>query len=61
MQDMAGNILEWTSTARRAGERIFRAVKGACFLDGSPELSRCTSVQYAEAPNAPRRTWDFAA
>ena len=44
--DMAGNVLEWTCTARRAGERIFRAVKGACYLDGSPELSRCTSVQY---------------
>ena len=44
--DRAGNVLEWTCTARRAGERIFRAVKGACYLDGSPELSRCTSVQY---------------
>ncbi len=44
--DMAGNVLEWTSTARRAGERLFRAVKGACFLDGSTELARCTSVQY---------------
>ncbi len=44
--DMAGNVLEWTSTARRQGERIFRALKGACFLDGSVELSRCTAVQY---------------
>ena len=46
VMDMAGNVLEWTSTARRAGERLFRAVKGACYLDGSPELARCTSVQY---------------
>jgi formylglycine-generating enzyme required for sulfatase activity len=46
VMDMAGNVLEWTSTARRAGERLFRAVKGACYLDGSPELTRCTSVQY---------------
>jgi formylglycine-generating enzyme required for sulfatase activity len=44
--DMAGNVLEWTSTARRQGERIFRAAKGACFLDGSVELSRCTSIQF---------------
>jgi formylglycine-generating enzyme required for sulfatase activity len=44
--DMAGNVLQWTSTARRAGERLFRAVKGSCYLDGSPELARCTSVQY---------------
>jgi serine/threonine-protein kinase len=44
--DMAGNVLEWTCTARRAGERLFRAAKGACYLDGSPELARCTSVQY---------------
>ena len=44
--DTAGNVLEWTSTARRQGERIFRALKGACFLDGSVELSRCTAVQY---------------
>ena len=44
--DMAGNVLEWTSTARRAGQRLFRAVKGSCYLDGSPELSRCASVQY---------------
>ena len=50
--DMAGNVLEWTSTARRAGERIFRAVKGACYLDGSPELSRCTSVQYIRPESA---------
>lgn len=46
VMDMAGNVLEWTSTARRAGERLFRAVKGACYVDGSPELARCTSVQY---------------
>ena len=44
--DTAGNVLEWTSTARRQGERIFRALKGACFLDGSVELSRCTAIQY---------------
>ncbi|HLX64293.1 MAG TPA: SUMF1/EgtB/PvdO family nonheme iron enzyme [Planctomycetota bacterium] len=44
--DMAGNVLEWTSTARRQGERIFRAAKGACFLDGSVELSRCASMQF---------------
>jgi serine/threonine-protein kinase len=44
--DMAGNVLQWTSTSRRAGERLFRAVKGSCYLDGSPELARCTSVQY---------------
>lgn len=44
--DTAGNVLEWTSTARRQGERIFRALKGACFLDGSVELSRCAAVQY---------------
>jgi formylglycine-generating enzyme required for sulfatase activity len=44
--DMAGNVLEWTSSARRSGGRLFRALKGACFLDGSPELSRCASLQY---------------
>ena len=44
--DMAGNVLEWTSSARRSGERIFRAVKGASYLDGSPELARCTGIQY---------------
>ena len=46
VQDMAGNVLEWTSSARRSGERLFRAVKGASFQDGSPELARCTGVQY---------------
>ena len=46
IHDMAGNVLQWTSSARRAGDRLFRAVKGSCFLDGSPELSRCASVQY---------------
>jgi formylglycine-generating enzyme required for sulfatase activity len=46
IQDMAGNVLCWTSSARRAGDRLFRAVKGSCYLDGSPELSRCASVQY---------------
>ena len=51
MLDAAGNVLEWTSTARRLGERIFRALKGACFLDGSVELSRCTTVQY-KTPSA---------
>ncbi len=50
MLDAAGNVLEWTSTARRLGERIFRALKGACFLDGSVELSRCTAIQY-KSPN----------
>jgi len=44
--DMAGNVLAWTSTARRAGQRLFRAVKGSCYLDGSPELARCAGVQY---------------
>ncbi len=44
--DMAGNVLEWTSSARRAGERFFRAVKGASYLDGSPQLARCAGVQY---------------
>ena len=44
--DTAGNVLEWTSTARRQGDRIFRALKGACFLDGSVELSRCAAIQY---------------
>jgi len=44
--DMAGNVLEWTCSARRAGERFFRAVKGACYKDGTPELARCTSMQY---------------
>ena len=44
--DMAGNVLEWTWSARRTGERLFRAVKGACYLDGSAELARCTSIQY---------------
>jgi|GEM_PF-2140072 len=46
VMDMAGNVLEWTTSARRAGERLFRAVKGSCYKDGSPELARCTSVQY---------------
>jgi formylglycine-generating enzyme required for sulfatase activity len=46
IHDMCGNALQWTSSARRAGERLFRAVKGACYLDGSAELSRCCSVQY---------------
>lgn len=46
VQDMSGNVLQWTSSARRAGDRLFRAVKGSCYLDGSPELSRCASVQY---------------
>ena len=49
VMDMAGNVLEWTSSARRAGTRLFRAVKGACYKDGSPELARCTSVQYLAA------------
>ena len=47
--DMAGNVLEWTSSARRAGARLFRAVKGACFKDGSADLTRCTSIQYLPA------------
>jgi formylglycine-generating enzyme required for sulfatase activity len=50
--DMAGNVLEWTCSARRAGERLFRAVKGACFKDGSPDLARCTSVQYLDPEQA---------
>jgi len=49
--DMAGNVLEWTSTARRQGERMFRALKGACFLDGSVELSRCVAIQF-KSPDA---------
>jgi formylglycine-generating enzyme required for sulfatase activity len=44
--DMSGNVLQWTSSARRAGERLFRAVKGSCYTDGSSELARCTSIQY---------------
>jgi serine/threonine-protein kinase len=44
--DMVGNVLQWTSSARRAGERIFRAVKGSCYLDGSAQLARCSAVQY---------------
>ncbi|MGD0093088.1 MAG: SUMF1/EgtB/PvdO family nonheme iron enzyme [Planctomycetota bacterium] len=50
--DTVGNVLQWTSTARRAGERLFRAVKGSCYLDGSPELARCTSVQYVAPESA---------
>jgi serine/threonine-protein kinase len=49
--DMAGNVLEWTCSARRAGDRLFRAVKGACFHDGSTELARCASVQYLPPEN----------
>ena len=49
--DMAGNVLEWTSTGRRQGQRMFRALKGACFLDGSVELSRCAGMQF-KAPDA---------
>jgi formylglycine-generating enzyme required for sulfatase activity len=44
--DMAGNILEWTSSARRAGMRLFRAVKGAAYTDGSGQLARCAGIQY---------------
>lgn len=44
--DLVGSVLQWTSSARRSGERLFRAIKGSCYLDGSPELARCTSVQY---------------
>ncbi|HYG78598.1 MAG TPA: SUMF1/EgtB/PvdO family nonheme iron enzyme [Planctomycetota bacterium] len=44
--DMVGSVLQWTSSARRSGERLFRAIKGSCYLDGSPELARCTSIQY---------------
>lgn len=50
--DMAGNVLEWTSTGRRQGQRMFRALKGACYLDGSPELSRCAGMQYKPAEAA---------
>ena len=50
--DMAGNVLEWTCSARRAGERFFRAVKGACYKDGTPELARCTSMQYLKPESA---------
>ncbi|MCY3023417.1 MAG: SUMF1/EgtB/PvdO family nonheme iron enzyme [Planctomycetota bacterium] len=46
VRDMVGNVLQWTSSARRAGERLCRAVKGSCYLDSAAELARCTSVQY---------------
>ena len=50
--DTAGNVLQWTSTARRAGQQLFRAVKGSCYLDSSPELSRCAGLQYVAPESA---------
>lgn len=46
VEDLIGNVLQWTSTARRAGDRIYRAAKGSCAADSAPELLRCSGVQY---------------
>jgi len=46
VEDLIGNVLQWTSTARRAGDRIYRAAKGSCAADSAPDLLRCSGVQY---------------
>lgn len=46
VQDLVGNVLQWTTTARRAGERIYRAVKGSCAADSAPDLMRCSGIQF---------------